>query len=106
MDTRDIPSGAVGDVDTRDTHTAPGEQKRPYPPVQPPGDAIYGGATPTLPDQPSGAGGTIEGDVRLRSDGYEVSPPERRDVDEPVHEDAPNVRERFPQDIDGTERDA
>ncbi len=78
MDSRDmnLPAGSFGDVDARDTHPTPGDEKQPYPPIEAPSDAIYGGATPTMPANQTGAGGNIEGDVRRRSDGYEINPPE------------------------------
>ncbi len=77
-----LPPGTFGDVDTRDTHPVPGEEPQPYPPIQLPSDAKYDGATTMMPPEQPGVGGTIEGDVTKRSDGYEVDPPERHDADE------------------------
>jgi hypothetical protein len=72
-----LPPGEFGDVDTRGTHPAPGDEKETYPPIEPPSEAIYGGAAPMLPPEQHGAGGTIEGDVRRKSDGQQVDAPER-----------------------------
>jgi hypothetical protein len=95
MDTRDpnisMPPGSFGDVDTRDTHAIPGKEKQPYPPPPELG-GITSGEVPVLTGQShGGAGGTIPGDVRRESDGFQVSAPDHHHDTEVVDDKGENA---------------
>jgi hypothetical protein len=80
MDTRDpnisMPPGSFGDVDTRDTHAVPGQEKQPYPPPPELG-GITSGEVPVLTPYPgAGTGGQVPGDVRRDSDAFQVNAPD------------------------------
>lgn len=78
----DLPPGAFGDVDMRDTHPIPGQEKRPPMPVDI-GQGLYEGATPELGKGiEAGVGGGLPGDVRSQSDGYNVNAPDGEALDD------------------------
>ena len=86
----DLPPGSFGDVDTRDTHPVPGQEKRPPMPVDL-GQGLYEGATPELGKGiEAGVGGGLPGDLRRQSDGYQLSSPDNPPLDEAPDADEPN----------------